>query len=115
MPTPSKNYRENPNRAVYVTGKIDQDLVDKITPRINELRLESADPITVYIDSVGGQILLAETIRQHIIAPNPDGKRCRLITVVTSRAASAAADFFALGDYAIIYPYGDLVYHGSRQ
>ena len=115
MPTPNKNYRENPKRSVYISGKIDQALVDKITPRINELRLESTDPITAYIDSPGGSMLLAETIRHHIIAPNPEGERCRLITVVTSRAASAAADLLALGDYAIAYPFGDLMYHGSSQ
>lgn len=115
MPTPNKNYRENPKRAVYISGKIDQALVDKITPTINELRFENTDPITAYIDSFGGSILLAETIRQHITAPNHEGRRCRLITVVTSRAASAAADLLALGDYAIAYPYGDVVYHGSSQ
>lgn len=114
MPTPNKDYRENPKRAIYLTGKIDQQLVDRISPTINLLRLESTDPITVYIDSPGGNIMLAETIRHHLQAPNPDGERCRLITVVTSRAASAAADFAALGDYAIAYPYSDLIYHGSR-
>lgn len=114
MPTPSKDYRENPKRAVYVTGLIDQQLVDRISPTINEFRLESTDPITVYVDSPGGSIMLADTIRYHLQAPNPDGKACRLITVVTSRAGSAAADFVALGDYAIGYPYADLVYHGSR-
>jgi len=115
MPTPNKNYRENPKRAIYITGKIDQALVDKITPKINDFRIESTDPITAYIDSPGGSIMLAETIRHHLTAPNPDGARCRLITVVTSRAASAAADLLALGNYAIAYPFGDIVYHGSRQ
>ena len=115
MPVPNKDYRENPKRAIYITGRIDQQLVDKITPTVNEFRLESTDPITAYVDSPGGSIVLAETIRYHLQAPNPDGKRCRLITAVTSRAASAAADFVALGDYAIGYPYSDLLYHGSRE
>jgi ATP-dependent protease ClpP protease subunit len=114
MSNPNKDFREDPKRAIYISGKIDQQLVDKLSPRINELRLESVDPITAYVDSPGGTLMLAETIRHHITAPNPDGKRCRLITVVTSRAASAAADFVALGDYSIAYPYSDLVYHGTR-
>src|ERR1700722_18170466 len=105
MSNPNKDYREDPKRAIYISGKIDQQLVDKLSPQINELRLESVDPITAYVDSPGGTLMLAETIRHHITAPNPDGKRCRLITVVTSRAASAAADFVALGDYSIAYPY----------
>jgi ATP-dependent protease ClpP protease subunit len=115
MPSPNANYRENPKRAVYLTGRIDQGLVDKITPVINELRHENTEPITAYIDSPGGSIVLAETIRHQIRTPNPDGKKCRLITVVISRAGSAAADLLALGDYAIAYPYGDMIYHGSSQ
>jgi ATP-dependent protease ClpP protease subunit len=114
MPTPNKDYREDPKRAVYISGTIDQSLVDRLSPTINQLRLESTDPITAYVDSPGGSIMLADTIRYHLQAPNPEGKRCKLITVVTSRASSAAADFVALGDYSIAYPYADLVYHGSR-
>jgi ATP-dependent protease ClpP protease subunit len=114
MATPNRDYRENPKRAIYITGRIDQQLVDRIAPAINEFRFESTDPITVYVDSPGGSIMLAETIQWHLKAPNPDGKKCRTITVVTSRAASAAADFVAQGDYAIGYQYADLVYHGSR-
>jgi hypothetical protein len=38
-----------------------------------------------------------------------------LITVLTGTAASAAADFLALGDYAIAYPHCSILYHGTRQ
>jgi ATP-dependent protease ClpP protease subunit len=111
---PNKDYRENPDRAVYVTGEIDRSLVDRLTPTINKLRLGNSDPITLYIDSVGGAIRCAEVIRRLIISENPDGKRCRLITVVTETAGSAAADLLALGDYAIAYPHASVLYHGSR-
>jgi hypothetical protein len=47
-------------------------------------------------------------------APHPDGDECRLITAVIGIAASAAADFLALGDYAIAYPHTQILYHGSR-
>lgn len=56
-----------------------------------------------------------ETIRSLLQAPNPDGEKCRLITAVTGFAASAAADFLALGDYAIAYPHSYVVYHGTRR
>ena len=115
MPAPNNDYRENPARAIYILGKITQQMVHDLTPKINDLRAASTDPITVYIDSPGGHISFAETIRCLIKSPNQDGKKCRLITVVTGTAASAAADFLALGDYAIAHPHAEVVYHGSRQ
>ena len=112
---PNSDYRENPERAIYLTGKIDQALVDRLTPKINELRLSSDQPITAYIDSSGGSVQHAEFIRRLVTAPNPDDRCCRLITVVTGTAASAAADFLALGNYAIAYSHTEILYHGSRQ
>ena len=115
MPTPNKDYRENPDRAVYVMGKITQQMVHDLTPKINLLRNSSAEPITVYIDSPGGNIALAEAIRCLVTSPTQDGNQCRLITVVTGTAASAAADFLALGDYSIAHRHAEIIYHGSRQ
>ncbi len=110
-----KNYRENPSRCIYLTGVINQDLVNKVTPTLNELRFAGDDPITVYIDSPGGSTSHAHTIRRLVKASNPEGKRCRLITVVTGIAASAAADFLALGDYAYAYGHTEILFHGVRQ
>lgn len=93
---PNSDYRENPERAIYLTGKIDQALVDRLTPKINELRLSSDQPITAYIDSSGGSVQHAEFIRRLVTAPNPDDRCCRLITVVTGTAASAEADFLSI-------------------
>jgi hypothetical protein len=115
MGKPHKDYRENTQRAVYVTGRISQELVDRLTPDINRLRLDSADPITAYVDSLGGSIQLAELLRNLIKAPHPDGGNCRLITVATGTAGSAAADLLALGDYSIAYPHTQIGYHGARQ
>ena len=39
---------------------------------------------------------------------------CHIITAVTIRAASAAADLLSSGDYAIAYPHSAIVYHGIR-
>jgi ClpP protease-like protein len=114
VPVPSKDFRENCDRAIYVTGRIEQDLLTRLTPEINKLRLASLDPVTVYIDSNGGTPFYAEHIRQLIQAPHPDGGRCRVITVVTGTAASAAADMLAQGDYAIAFPHSFILYHGFR-
>ena len=101
MSAPSKVFRENPSRGVYILGRIDQQQVYRVTPDILRLRAESSDPITVYIDSFGGETLFAEDIRSLLYAPNQDSQVCRIVTVVTNVAASAAADLLALGDYAI--------------
>jgi hypothetical protein len=40
---------------------------------------------------------------------------CHIITAVTTRAASAAADLLSSGDYAIAFPTSSILYHGLRQ
>ena len=115
MAAPSKDFRENPRRAVFILGRIDQQQVFGLTPGILRLRAESDEPITVYIDSFGGETFFAEQIRSLLHASNQDSQVCRIITVVTNVAASAAADLLALGDYAIAYKNGFVLYHGTRQ
>ncbi len=115
MAVHEKDYRENFARSIFLSGKITQETAYHLGPRIKELRAASGDPITLYIDSPGGSAAVAEGIRFLIKAPDQDGRRCRLITVVTGTAASAAADLLALGDYAIAEPQADILYHGSRQ
>jgi hypothetical protein len=57
----------------------------------------------------------AESILRLLQSTNQDGApACRLITVVTARAASAAADLLSSGDYAIAYPDSTILYHGAR-
>jgi ATP-dependent protease ClpP protease subunit len=112
---PDPNFRPNPNRAVYIQGFIDQGTVDRLTPQILKLTSQNRDPITVYIDSRGGSVASAELILRLLQATNQDGASpCWLITVVTSRAASAAADLLSSGNYAIAYPESTILYHGVR-
>lgn len=108
-------YRENHERAIYIHGEINQELVDRITPDINRLRLTASSPITLYVDCPGGDIYAADNIRELIKCPNPDGDRCQVITVVTGTAASAAADLLALGDYSIAHSHTVIIYHGTRE
>jgi ATP-dependent protease ClpP protease subunit len=115
MPVHDKDYRENFARSLFLTGKITPETAHALSPRIKELRAASGDPITLYIDSPGGSSAVAEGLRFLIKAPDQDGRRCRLITVVIGTAGSAAADLLALGDYAIAEPQADILYHGSRQ
>jgi ATP-dependent protease ClpP protease subunit len=107
-------YRENSERAVFVTGEINQPMVDRLTPQIIRLQRLSSDPITVYIDSLGGSTyhaqLLVELLKNH----DQDGSWCKIITVVTGVAASAAADILAAGDYAMAYRHAVIHFHGVR-
>ena len=107
-------FRENAERAIYLTGLIDEQLLHRLLPAINKLRALGDQPITAYVDSRGGLTYYAEQIRAALKAPNQEGNSCRLITVACSRAASAAADFLALGDYAICYPDAVVHCHGTR-
>jgi ATP-dependent protease ClpP protease subunit len=112
---PNEKYRPNPDRAVYVQGLIDQALVYRLTPRIVSLQAQERSPITVYIDSPGGNVAHMESLWRLLTAANQDSSLpCRVITVVTSRAASAAADLLSSGDYAIALPQSTILYHGVR-
>jgi hypothetical protein len=56
-----------------------------------------------------------ESLWRLLTASNQDAAPpCHIITVVTSRAASAAADLLSSGDYAIALPQSAILYHGSR-
>lgn len=115
MSSLQRAFRADPSRAIYISGEINQELVDRLTPVIHSLRATSSDPITAYVDSVGGVPYNASLIRQLISTPDQDGQSCRLITVATGLAASAAADFLTTGDYAIAYTNAVLLYHGTRR
>lgn len=114
MGTPLSHFRENPKRAIFVTGEIDEKLVHRLTPELCRLRGESSEPITAYIDSRGGSTLAADHLYALFKTPTQDGAVSRLITVAATRAASAAADLLALGDYAVAYPHAIVHFHGTR-
>jgi len=112
---PNEKFRPNTARAIYVHGTIDQQLVYRLAPRILYLQNQSRSPITVYIDSPGGSIAHMESLWKLLTVSNQDSApACDIITVVTTRAASAAADLLSSGDYAISMPQSTILYHGSR-
>ena len=116
MIVPHPDYRLNPFRAVHVSGVINADLVSEITPQILKLTTQDRNPISVFIDSPGGMIVSMEAILRLLKLSNQDGASpCRVITAVTTRAASAAADLLSSGDYAVAYPTSTILYHGLRR
>lgn len=115
MIVPNARFRPNPDRAIYVQGLINQEMVDRLTPEIVSLTHKARDPITIYIDSDGGIVLNMETILRLLNASDQDGASpCWNVTVVMGRAASAAADLLSSGDYAVAYPGTTILYHGVR-
>jgi len=98
-----------------VTGHINQELVYALTPQILRLLHESRDPISVYINSPGGVVANATEILRLLQNPGMDSaSACRIITIVTSLAASSAAILLTHGDYAIAYPKSIIHFHGVR-
>lgn len=116
MIVPNAAYRPDPKRAVFVSGQIDSNLVSRITLDLLKLQAESRQPITVYIDSPGGNVGAMESILRLLRLSDLDASGpCRIITVVTNRAASAATDLLSSGDYALAYPTSAVLYHGVRR
>ena len=116
MIVPHPYYRLNPSRAIHVIGQINRELVSRLTPQILKLQSATRDPITVYIDSPGGHVGSMETILRLLKLSDQDSSGpCHIITAVTIRAASAAADLLSSGDYAVAFPNSTILYHGIRQ
>jgi ATP-dependent protease ClpP protease subunit len=111
---PNPLFRENFQRCIHVSGEIDQTSLDRLSPEIQRLRGEGGDPITVFVDCPGGSTWHAEALLRLLKATTQDGVSCRILTVVTTLAASAAADLLAAGDYSIAYPSAVILYHGIR-
>jgi ATP-dependent protease ClpP protease subunit len=107
-------YALNWHRAVYVDGRIDDELVKKLTPEILRLKQDSGEPITIAIDSFGGHIPSLDALVGILKAPDQDGRRSDVYTVVTHRAYSAAANLLALGDYSVAFPHAQILYHDLR-
>ena len=109
-------FRPDPDRAIIVKGTIDEELVSELTLPILRLQAQPQSPITVIIDSRGGSVAAMEQLERLLRAKDIDGNGpCAIITVVTGRAMSAAADLLSAGDYAYAYPGSAIHCHGVRQ
>lgn len=109
------NFRPNPDRGVFLNDLVGAELLKKLTPEILGLKSKNVAPITLYIDSFGGNIFYARSLRELLRSPDQDGATCPLITVVTGYAASSAADLLAAGNYALAYPHARIICHGNRR
>ncbi len=104
----------NWKRAIHISKPINDALLKELTPIILQMKQDSSDPITVGIDSPGGNISAMEALLSLLKSPNQDGKLVSVYTAVTNRAYSAAAIFLAFGDYSVCFPHSDILYHDVR-
>ena len=104
----------NWSRSIQVNAPIDDNLVKRLTPEILELRQKSNEPITVGIDSPGGSLASLDVLLGLLAGPNQDNQKCRIITVATNRAYSAAANLLAFGDYSIALKHSQILFHDVR-
>src|SRR5260370_30269053 len=105
----------NPERAIYLEGKLTEGLLDRLEPQIRALTSANREPITVFIDSPGGSAFVGERILRLLRSTTDDDTSAsRIITVAVSRAGSAPADLLSAGDFAIASPGSTLYYHCTR-
>ena len=114
VPTIDPNFRADTNRSICVFGEITDDLVSKLSPEILHIRSLGDAPITVFINSNGGNVRCAEFLHDLLTSGAASGRKPRIITVAIGNAGSAAATLLALGDYAITYSKASIYFHGVR-
>jgi ClpP protease-like protein len=109
------DFTPNPDRAIWVEGRLDETLLARLRPQIIELTAQNREPITVFINSRGGISEVGRGILSLLKRTTPDDARVsRIITVAAPTAQSAAANLLSAGDFAIASPDSSLLYHGTR-
>lgn len=109
------DYRPDPSRSIFLSGEISDETLSIIAPKIIELQHGGRGPVALYIDSLGGSVAHSDSIYSLIKSSDFDADPCRLITIVITKAMSAAADLLSAGDYALAYPQSIILHHGTRR
>lgn len=104
----------NWNRAIFIDGPINDQLVRQMAPQILKLRQESSDHITVAIDSPGGSLYSLDSLLGLLTGPTQNRNSGSVVTVVTNRAFSAAANLLAFGNYAVGLDHARILCHDVR-
>jgi len=102
------------SRSVMVDGNFDEELLKRVSQQILLLRQQSDRPITVGISSNGGALSVLESLLALLRGPDQNGRRGRVITVVTDHAYSAGAMLLSRGDYAVALPHSKILFHDVR-
>lgn len=73
MSAPDYRFRVDPKRAVYVLGDFGDDLLKEVIPKIVELRSEPQKPLSVVINSFGGEATCLDAIVAALGVKDCDG------------------------------------------
>jgi ATP-dependent protease ClpP protease subunit len=109
----SADFTPNPDRAIWITGEMTQELAEHLQPEILAFNSQSRQPITVFIDGGGGNVRSARRILR-LLKSTKGGAACRVICVAERLAGSAGADLLSSGDHAIAHAGAKLLCHGTR-
>jgi ATP-dependent protease ClpP protease subunit len=109
-----KEFTVDWDRSVMIRGQINESLVETLSPTILKFRQESAEPITIGIDSYGGSLPAMEVLLSLLRGPHQSNKRATIIGVAINNAFSAAASLLALSDYAVAFPHSTIIFHDVR-
>lgn len=104
----------NWDRAIFIDGPINDQLVRQLMPTILKLRQESSEPITVGIDSPGGSLSSMDSLLGLLKGPTQQRTGGSIVTVATNRAYSAAANLLAFGNYALGLQHSRILCHDVR-
>ena len=102
------------DNAILVKEEITDAYVGTLLPHVLKLKQRNVSPITVGIDSVGGNLHAAEQLMNVLRSPNQHGQNCQIVTVAINKAFSAAATLLTLGDYAVAMPSAEILYNDVR-
>jgi ATP-dependent protease ClpP protease subunit len=115
MDVAARDFEPNPDRAIWIVGEINEAMENRLRPKILELTAGNRAPITVFIDSMGGNAAAGERILGLLRSTSQDGGTpSRIITVAGSKAQSMAADILSAGDLAFADPGCRLLYHETK-
>lgn len=106
--------RPDPSRAIEVFGEFTDELGSRVLSQITALRSQNNSAITIYINSVGGSVLVLKYINGLLDSRDLDKKILRTVSVASGTAASAGAILLAYGDYAYAYEHSLIHFHSIR-
>lgn len=96
------------NRTIDLDGDITKDVVSKISRALFVMENKNTNPITIYINSDGGMVNVANGLHDTIRACSS-----HIITIARGEVMSSATDIFLAGDERISYKNTIFMFHTS--
>jgi len=108
----SLDWNSNPERLVKLEGSLTQGVGRTLAIKIEKLQTKSPEPITICINSRGGEVKAFHELDRVFKKSNIHGKGNHIVTVA-SNAASAAACLLVAGHFAYVLKNARIGFHGA--